>query len=181
MTNTDTGTKYVVVKYEAHHDGELLITIPWLERYPGGSAELNQDLQNATDILNDFKILNLTDSDCVLRGEIEVQKKMEETISKARTIAQKHFDFRVYDNTPFLNLYPAEDRLMPELGCLGAMFLLSSLVRYAPSEVDRYLRTTKTSEEWFINRICDECERVFPNLMLNVIHQTTMVFGSRKI
>jgi len=26
----NTGTKYVVVKYEAHHDGELLITIPYL-------------------------------------------------------------------------------------------------------------------------------------------------------
>jgi hypothetical protein len=89
---------------------------------------------------------------------------------KATALFAKHFLFSVFqDRTYYLNANPASVSMQQAAAYYGLMQILGTIVRYRPTEIHKYLDEKGTSHKWFLQKACDAAERVYPNLMLNLL------------
>lgn len=102
----------------------------------------------------------------------EFSKKVIELISDI--VSYSVFD----DGRYYINLAPQSDRIPNANTYFGIMYILSSIVRYKPEHIYNLIDNKDTSIEWFIRRVCDVAERVYPNIMINLLHRVDYIFTS---
>ena len=85
------------------------------------------------------------------------------------------------DGRYYINVAPEEKKIPNANTYFGIMFILSSIVRYKPEHIFKLVDDKDTSIEWFLNRICDEAERVYPNLMINLLYKQNYKFSAQSI
>lgn len=133
-------------------------------------------LEQTTNLFDDFKeVENETCIELNIRNPIP-QGHLD---SDGVDLMKKHFSYSIYpDYLYYLNLVQQDRRIPSALAYFGSMFILGSVVRYYPNDIDRFLNDQKTSNAWFIHQLCDNAERVFPNLMLNHLFGNSYKFAA---
>lgn len=97
-------------------------------------------------------------------------------------LLEKHLSYSVLStDTYFIKVAPPAANVPAAAAYLGAMFQLSSVVRYNPDFLDRYIRSRSTSNEWFFTELCLKAERACPNLLLNELHEYPYKFGAGSV
>jgi YaaC-like protein len=144
------------------------------------AAALNIDpseaIKGRSDLLKDFNETETVD-EILLTSKISWDG--DDGRQKRRELVARHVTFGVFPGQPpFLCLLPHDRKLPRASSYFGAMWLLSEIVRYEPQYVDRFLRGGDDSVEWYVREVCDMSERVFPNLMIDLITRGSHRFGA---
>jgi hypothetical protein len=85
-------------------------------------------------------------------------------------IMKKHFSFSVFaDRSYYLNFNEPDILMSQAVGYYGMMYVLATIVRYEPGEIHKYLNDRNTSHRWFLQKACATAQRVYPNLLLNIL------------
>jgi hypothetical protein len=99
---------------------------------------------------------------------------------QASVLFKKYFSFSVFSGSPYyVNINDDSRRLSNALAFFGIMYILSSVVRYKPDRMYKLLNEKNTSVTWMLSKICSTAERVYPNLMLNLLHNKSLKFSPR--
>ncbi|MCK6259506.1 YaaC family protein [Fictibacillus sp. KIGAM418] len=97
---------------------------------------------------------------------------------QATEILEKYFSFSVYDDKRYYFNCNNSTKINGALACYGIMYLLSSIVRYKPEHIYKLLDDKTISINWFLGKICDTLERIYPNMMLNILFEEKIKFSS---
>lgn len=155
------------------------IIVPSVDVWSKGQIDItfkdNVDaIKKTTRVLQDFEVVE--DS-----GKLKLKnKKMlnrDKIFEDGSALMKRHFDFSVFvDDAYYLNINPLERRIPGIMAYYGILYLLGNLVRYKPERLYDILEDKDTSIRWFINKLCDTSERVYPNLVLNILYGSNIKF-----
>ena len=165
----------VTPNVEVYADGNINVVFP-ANMFPDGKDHFRQLLFERTKLAEDFEEIPIEDESITLKLKAVIPPK---TIDKEGTaLMRKHFQFSAFqDDNYYLNICPPDKQLLPVLSYFASMFLLSSIVRYHPTHVYRFLNDKNTSVAWFFNILCERSERVFPNLLWNSLNNAVFKFS----
>jgi hypothetical protein len=149
--------------------------------YIGGDIQLsvNKELYKSNktfqSLLTDFTIIEEL-SEVTFQRIAKIEKSREELLSDNIEIMKKYCVFSSLDYSYYFKT--SEKPIPVEASYYGAMFLLSSIVRYFPIDISKFtIDRGENSSAWFINHFCNTASRVYPNLMLNTIMGTQIRYN----
>lgn len=149
-----------------------------------------------TGILKDFKEYEYNEDTLYFTNYFSILHETDDSVA-AQELIKKYFDTSVFPNKNnnlhlnfaeafsirytndryYLNINPKNKRVHNTLTYFGLIFILGDIVRYKPDFVYKLLNDKKESNKWFITKVCDTIERVYPNLLLNMINQEEIKFS----
>lgn len=120
------------------------------------------------------------ESTLILTSKIEYnQSDRDDYFKKAKALFKNYFSFSIYsDESYYININNKDLQLPDAVAYFGIMYILSSIVRYKPDKIYKLINDRDTSINWFLNRVCSIEERVYPNLMLNLLLGQNIKFSS---
>ncbi|MDP1727971.1 MAG: YaaC family protein [Bacteroidota bacterium] len=117
--------------------------------------------------LEDFE-KEISNGNVFLTYHSKNQLNETERVSEGREILKKYCQYSVLDYEYYFNV--DENAIPIESSYYGAMFILSSIVRYYPTEISAFtIEKGESSAGWFISQFCDIAARVYPNLMMSAM------------
>ena len=133
-------------------------------------------LSNTTRILEDFE-------ETLIKEHLELKLNYSMSYKSIKDVGiplmKKHFIFSSFpDMSYYMNLNPFDKRINPALAYIGISFILCSIARYAPNHIDRFVSNKSTSVKWFFRHLSEITERVFPNLMLDILNDKNHKYAS---
>jgi hypothetical protein len=147
-----------------------------VKHYIGGDIEIRLPIEiynSSTSfqrLSNDFNKTE-NDSEIIFSRNAEVNINSEALLIKNIDLIKKYCVLSPLEYSYYFN--KSDNPLPIEASYYGAMFLLSSIVRYYPIDIATYtMERGENSAAWFINHFCDTASRVYPNLMLNSLMNT---------
>jgi hypothetical protein len=159
------------------HDGDVKLILPSQLFLDNTKEQFWELITSRTTLLDDFEEVASEEDSIVLK--LSQALPHDKIIEKGSEVMREYFSYSVFeDGNYYLNLYPTEKRMHPILGYFGCMFLLSSIVRYSPAHLDKFVHEKNTSVAWFFRKLCERSERVFPNLLLNMLCSDSFKFAS---
>jgi hypothetical protein len=165
---------FIIPKVDAFIDGEIDITISnCVQNQEDGLGEKMINFFN--EFSSEFK-----ESSLVLKKKIELSKIGDkEYDKKACLLLNKYFSYSVFsDGQYYINVNEDDLRMPNALAYFGIMYILSSIVRYKPDKLHQLINDKDTSVNWLLNKFCSIAERVYPNLMLNLLHGQSIKFSA---
>jgi hypothetical protein len=116
----------------------------------------------------------------ILTKKIELNHlDKDDYFKKASALFKNYFSFSIFsDEMYYINTNDKNLKLPDAVAYLGIMYILSSIVRYKPDKIYKLINDRDTSVNWLLNRVCSVVERVYPNLMLNLLHGQNIKFSS---
>jgi hypothetical protein len=98
---------------------------------------------------------------------------------KATDLLKKYFIFSTYlDQQYYVNVNETEKQMPNTLAYFGILYILSSIVRYKPDKLHKLIDDKDTSVSWMLSKICSVIERVYPNLLLNLLFGQSIKFSA---
>jgi hypothetical protein len=158
--------------------------------YTNGELKIsfNKEILNIYDIKYDdliaifdkeFKV-HVEEKDIVfLRKICEEGEGFNIFYQRATEILENYMSYSIFDDGQYYFSYiNTESKIHGALGYFGTMYLLSSIVRYKPEHIYKLLDEKNISINWFFGKICDIAERVYPNMMLNLLYREKIKFST---
>jgi hypothetical protein len=146
-------------------DGTIRLLLKPSDLEAASAEDAIEILKKQTTLFEDFHAVRFQD---VMLENNKVAA--EELQSKGAALIEKHLALSVFEDPRYYaNIAPEEQRIPAAAAYLGALFLMSCVVRYWPAHVQRFITTPETRVAWFVETLCSTAERVLPNLLLDVI------------
>ena len=167
---------YESAEIEVFYGGKLTVK---LECDPGQEETLTEKLGASTQLLRDFDATAGAGA-VFLYPKTILPEKPPELGEAAYALVSPHLSFSVLHSGVKYRIKTAlpSEEIPAAAAYLGYMFLLSSLVRYSPDALDRFVTSKKTSTEWFVAELCGKAARVLPNLFFNALHPYPFKFSA---
>ncbi|ALO17376.1 hypothetical protein L21SP5_03781 [Salinivirga cyanobacteriivorans] len=156
---------FIIPKVDSFLDGELNITF--------NVGFLKDDSEKINRIKTTFKNFEFEQNEMnlIFKKKIDLNTGQPgEYDKKAWDILKEYFLLSVFnDNKYHMNINDKESLLPNSLAYFGILYILSSIVRYKPDKLHNLIMDRDTSVNWMLDKICSVTERVYPNLMLNLL------------
>ena len=134
--------------------------------------ESNNAYQN---LLSDF-IKTDAESEVIFERIANTEKSSQILLKENIEMMKKYCVFSPLEYSYYLKT--SQNPIPIEASYYGAMFLLSSIVRYFPIDISKFtIDRGDYSAAWFISHFCDTASRVYPNLMLNALMETQIRYS----
>jgi hypothetical protein len=175
------GIPEVVYEMKTYFDIESQLYSLNVTHFIGGDVQIvipkNVYLSNNSfsKLLEDFTKTENDSEIILIRNPIE-EKDPNVKLLENIEIMKKYC---VYSSLEYSYYYKTSNMPIPiAASYYGAMYLLSSIVRYFPIDISKFtLEQGEHSAAWFINHFCDTASRVYPNLMLNELMGTQIRYS----
>lgn len=162
--------KIITPNVDAYFNGDLFLI------FNKKNMLITDKIKTSTNLLDDFYVV---EDDNILKLKNKVSLERNKTYEEGSILIEKHFEFSVfYNQAYYINLNEKEKKIPQIMAYFGILYILSNLVRYKPESIHEILEEKETSIRWFFNRLCDTCERVYPNLLLNILYDSRIKFAS---
>lgn len=112
---------------------------------------------------------------CLKNKEVLKLSNAEELLDEMQLLLSEEFSFSVF-NSESVYLILEKNPLPPAAAYFGISYMLGMLVRYSPSRYYHFIENPTSSQTWFVKKVCDTIERVYPNIMLNYIYRDCYKF-----
>ena len=166
--------KYLKIRWDGTFDGFIKLDLLNWKKVVSTQEELNKILLDNTELLEDFVLCNEGEK-LFLKSRVKCEKNNFNML--ADELAKKYCTETVFCEEPnYIKLIPKSKYFNPALGYYGISFILSSIVRYNPEFVEKYFRTPISSYEFLISKLLELCERILPNLYINIMKDRNVIY-----
>lgn len=171
-------SKFVFPKVRGRSNGnlEIIFNKELLDYIKADSKEIIRKFSTEDGFLLTTDDINLKFNCIINQGDDYKAFK-----NKAISLLKEKMSFSVFaEEVYYFDTRPDNMKIPNANAYFGIMFILSSIVRYKPEHIYSLIDDKDISVLWFLSRICDLSERVYPNLMVNALNGTSIkyVFGS---
>ena len=168
-------------KYEYYYKKEAPVINFTAEKFQNGKIylvakvsknkiELMEHFFNENKVLNSkFEMENNCNSIRLTNKQPIKESNPEKLLDKMRLLLSEEFSFSAF-NSESVYLILEKNPLPPAAAYFGISYMIGMLVRYAPGRYYHFIENPTSSQTWFVKKVCDTIERVYPNIMLNYLY-----------
>ncbi|ADK79555.1 YaaC family protein [Sediminispirochaeta smaragdinae] len=168
-------SNFINVRWKGNYEGTVELELINWKNITDSYDNLSEIIINNTKLLNDFELFEENEKVCLRSKEKQQGSEMNKL---ANSLANKYCVYKINEEEPnWINIMKSDKKFCPSLGYYGISYILSSVVRYNPEAVEKYIKIPETSNEFFINKLLEYCERILPNLYINKITNMNLIYG----